>query len=122
LQRRPTNVASPPWPGPVVGIIRRSGGCWRGCRPDRVTWYHIVDDYRNFVQPVGKTRHTSECLCAKVVEERSATQSLDLIVQQKADTDMVRIQMISFMLAAGIVVLTSQANAQSPDPALLAPG
>jgi hypothetical protein len=35
---------------------------------------------------------------------------------------MVRIQMISFMLAAGIVVLTSQANAQSPDPALLAPG
>jgi hypothetical protein len=35
---------------------------------------------------------------------------------------MVRIHMISFMLAAGIVVLTSQANAQSPDPALLAPG
>jgi hypothetical protein len=35
---------------------------------------------------------------------------------------MARIVMISFMLAASIVVLTSQSNAQSPDPALLAPG
>jgi hypothetical protein len=35
---------------------------------------------------------------------------------------MPRILMISFMLAASIVVLTSQSNAQSPDPALLAPG
>jgi hypothetical protein len=35
---------------------------------------------------------------------------------------MARILMTSFMLAASIVVLTSQSNAQSPDPALLAPG
>jgi hypothetical protein len=35
---------------------------------------------------------------------------------------MPRILMTSFMLAASIVVLTSQSNAQSPDPALLAPG
>jgi hypothetical protein len=31
------------------------------------------------------------------------------------------ILMTSFMLAASLVVLTSHANAQSPDPALLAP-
>jgi hypothetical protein len=31
------------------------------------------------------------------------------------------LMMISFMLAASIVVLTPHANAQSPDPALLAP-
>jgi hypothetical protein len=36
-------------------------------------------------------------------------------------TDMPRILMTSFTLAAGIMVLTPQANAQSPDPALLAP-
>jgi hypothetical protein len=36
---------------------------------------------------------------------------------------MPKILMISFMLVATIVVvLTSQSNAQSPDPALLAPG
>jgi hypothetical protein len=35
---------------------------------------------------------------------------------------MPRILMTSFMLAASIVVLTSQSNAQSPDPALLTPG
>jgi hypothetical protein len=35
---------------------------------------------------------------------------------------MARILMTSFMLVASIVVLTSQSNAQSPDPALLAPG
>jgi hypothetical protein len=35
---------------------------------------------------------------------------------------MSRILMTSFMLAASIVVLTSQSNAQSPDPALLATG
>jgi hypothetical protein len=35
---------------------------------------------------------------------------------------MIRILIASFMLAGGIAVLaTSQANAQSPDPALLAP-
>jgi len=34
---------------------------------------------------------------------------------------MARIPMISFVLAAGIVVLTSQSNAQSPDPALPKP-
>jgi hypothetical protein len=57
-----------------------------------------------------------------MVDERSTTRSRDLIVQQKAHTDMARILMTSFMLAASIVVLTSQSNAQSPDPALLAPG
>jgi hypothetical protein len=36
-------------------------------------------------------------------------------------TDMPRILMISFMLATSIVVLTPHANAQSPDPAMLAP-
>jgi hypothetical protein len=35
---------------------------------------------------------------------------------------MPRILMTSFMLAAGILVLASQSDAQSPDPALLAPG
>jgi hypothetical protein len=37
-------------------------------------------------------------------------------------TDMPRTLMISFMLAATIMVLMSQSHAQSPDPALLAPG
>src|SRR5260370_30131711 len=36
-------------------------------------------------------------------------------------TEMSRILMTSFMLASSIVMLTAHANAQSPDPALLAP-
>jgi hypothetical protein len=36
---------------------------------------------------------------------------------------MIRIRIVSYILAGGIAVLaTAQANAQSPDPALLAPG
>jgi hypothetical protein len=57
-----------------------------------------------------------------MVDEGLRLDRRDLVVKQKADADMPKILMISFMLAASIVVLTSQSDAQSPDPAQLAPG
>jgi hypothetical protein len=52
--------------------------------------------------------------------ERPATSIARLVVRQKVQ-HMPRILMTSFMLAASIVVLTPHANAQSPNPAMLAP-
>jgi hypothetical protein len=69
----------------------------------------------------GKTRHARRCVYSYVVGERPATSIARLGCSTEGATDMPRILMTSFMLAASIVVLTPHANAQSPNPAMLAP-
>jgi hypothetical protein len=94
--------------------IRPTEECyaWAPRMPGRLTQFRPIP---------GKTRHASRYLCPQIIGQQAPDFDRALGLWIEGATQMLRILMTSFILAASIVTLTPHADAQSPDPALLAP-